>query len=115
MGPRAGEGVQIEHYEKNYLQIVLQCNNSEKRESFVEVPILFYKGYVAIEPESNSKMELCAGENNVIRVLIPPGFEGRLEIKFVPPIYWRISELISGITIILLIGNWGRQRRSKHV
>lgn len=114
-GPKAGENVEIAEYEKKYLHVNLQCHNSGTEESYIEVPILLYKGYVATGSSDNRRMELCAGDNNVVRVLIPPGFEGGVEIKFLPPIYWRIAELISGMTIILLIALRCSQRRGRHV
>ena len=114
--PKTGESVQIADYEKKYLHINLQCSNQGSIDSFIDVPLLYYRGYVAVEKGSGKKLEVCAGENNVVRVLIPAGFDGWLEIKFVPPAYWRISELVSAITGIGLLVLWcknGGKRRVK--
>ena len=93
----------------------MQCSNLGTTDSYIEVPLLFYKGYAAEEKNTGEKMELCAGTNQVVRVLIPSGFKGELDIKFVPPFYWRIGELVSFTTTILLITLWFRQRRSRNV
>ena len=47
-------------------------------------------------------MQIGAGENNVIRVLLPEGFEGTVQVDFVSPVYWRISELASVLTLMAL-------------
>lgn len=92
----------------------MYCRNQGK-DSYVDVPLLFYKGYCAVNTETGEKMEVCAGENNVVRVLIPAGFEGWINIYFAPPLYWRISELISGVTIVLILALWWRYRRGVYV
>lgn len=114
-GPVSGDGAEVYAYEKRYLHINMKCRNLGVNDSFVEVPLLFYKGYAAVEKRSGERMELCAGTNHVVRVLLPPGFDGELELKFVPPVYWRISELISGMTVILLAVLWLRRRRKRNV
>lgn len=114
MGPKAGSGVEIDDYEKDSLEINLQCRN-QGEDSYVDVPLLLYKGYRAVNPDSGEQMEVCAGENNVVRVLIPAGFEGRINICFVSPLYWRVSELISGVTIVLLLALRWRYRRGGYV
>lgn len=114
-GPVLGDGVKLDAYEKRYLHISMQCSNLGTTDSYIEVPLLFYKGYAAEEKNTGEKMELCAGTNQVVRVLIPSGFKGELDIKFVPPFYWRIGELVSFTTTILLITLWFRQRRSRNV
>ena len=114
-GPEAGEGVEIETYDKEYLSIDLQCFNNGTDVGFIDTPILYYKGYEAVDTDSGNRLGVCAGKNNVVRVMIPPGFNGHLKIRFVPPVYWRISELVSGVACIGLMVLWYRNRRRKYV
>ena len=114
-GPEAGEGVEIETYDKEYLSIDLQCFNNGTDVGFIDTPILYYKGYEAVDTDSGNRLGVCAGKNNVVRVMIPPGFNGHLKIRFVPPVYWRISELVSGVSCIGLMVLWYRNRRRKYV
>lgn len=113
--PEIGEGVQMTDYRKEYLRINLECNNQGKHDSFIDVPLLYYKGYRAVETESGKKLEICAGENNTVRVLIPASFDGTLEIRFVPPVYWRISEVISAVVCMGAIVVCGKNGRKKYV
>lgn len=109
----AGEGVQIERYEKGRLRAELTCINQTGLESYVDIPLLLYKGYGATDAATGQEMELCYGENNVIRLVIPAGYEGTVLVSFESPVYWRISELISGLTIVALIVMGLIHRRKK--
>lgn len=109
----AGEGVDILAYAKEYLKVDMVCVNNTDVDSYVDVPLLLYKGYRAVDAESGQKMQLTAGENNVIRVLIPANYEGSLKLNFVSPIYWRISEVITLITIMTLIVIGWKYRRKR--
>lgn len=109
----AGEGVEIQRYEKGPLQADVTCANLIGVGSYVDIPLLLYKGYQAVDVTSGQEMELCAGVNNVIRVLIPAGYRGTLKINFESPVYWRISELISVLTIAVLLVVGLRYRRKK--
>lgn len=113
--PEAGDSVAIEAYSKNYLRINLQCSNNGTDVGFIDTPLLYYRGYEAVDTDSGNRLEVCAGKNNVVRVLIPPGFNGQLKIRFVPPSFWRISELVSGAACIGLMVLWYRNRRRKYV
>jgi hypothetical protein len=93
-GPAAGADVTIESYEKRYLHAWLSCANTGGAESYVELPILLYKGYRAYTADGQ-KLTVCDGDNHLVRVLLPAGFDGTLEVRFVSPFYWRISELVS--------------------
>lgn len=109
----AGEGVEIGDYEKWYLQIEMKCANRSDTDSFVDLPLLLYKGYQAVDVDTGREMQVCAGENNVVRVVIPAGYEGNLKVSFESPIYWRISELISAAAIAIMLVMWWRNRREK--
>lgn len=113
-GALAGEGVAIEDYKKQYLKVSMRCENSKGADSFVELPLLFYRGYNAVDLNTGDRLGVCAGENNVVRVLVPAGFSGNVEVKFVSPIYWRISEIVSAALVIMfLIGKTIRRVRAE--
>ncbi|MCM1188916.1 MAG: hypothetical protein NC541_06430 [bacterium] len=114
-GPKAGEDVEILSYEKGALRARVRCRNQGDGESFVEVPLLLYKGYRALDTDTGEKLKVTAGNNNVVRVLLPPGYAGEADIRFVSPFYWRIGEWISVFTLLFLAVRWRRDRRAEHV
>lgn len=72
-------------------------------EGYLEVPLTKYNGYVANTMDNPTPLTLENGYNNCIRVKIPANFSGDIEIKFVSPIYWRIAEIITMLSIFLLV------------
>lgn len=112
-GARGGAGVDILDYEKDYLRVELQCRNVAEEDSFIDLPLLLYKGYRAYDGDTGRSMQICAGDNNVVRVLVPAGFEGRVKVGFVSPVYWRVSELVSMAAMAVLAALWLRNRRKE--
>ena len=111
--PVAGKSVEIQGFEKSYLRAELYCTNGQAGESYVDLPMLLYKGYLAVREDTGQKLTLASGENHVIRILIPGGFEGKIKVDFVSPAYWRISEWVTvlAVVVIALWGGKGQRRR----
>ena len=111
-GVTAGDGVEVYSCEKGYLQAEIQCANKKGEDSYVDIPLLLYKGYRAVNTDTGEPLALGAGENNVVRVGIPSGFDGSLRVFFESPVCWRVSEWISAGTVVLFLTVWaGRKRR----
>lgn len=110
-GVEASDGVEIYDYGKSYLDVAFGCANPTDEDGFVDLPLLLYKGYRAVDADTGGRMQVCAGENQVVRVVVPGHFEGKLEVSFVPPFYWRGSELVSVCTVAVLAAAWQKCRR----
>lgn len=108
-----GKGVNIYSYSKGCLRGELECENPTKEDSYVDVPLLLYKGYQAVDAATGTCMQISAGENNVVRVWIPSGYRGNVTVWFESPVYWRISEWVSLITVLAMPGMGWRHRRMK--
>lgn len=112
-GPKAGDSVEISRYEKKYLKTKLSCNNRTSVDSSVELPLLLYKGYRAIDVDTGQWLQISAGDNQKVCIRIPANFAGNIQVDFVSPVYWRIAEWISaGTAILLIVAGW-RYRRKK--
>ncbi len=109
--PITGENVDLMKYEKDYLEIHMECVNSGKSSSYIDVPLLRYTGYQAVDKETGDKLEIQTGENGIVRVVLPAGYAGAIYVSFVSPIYWRISEIISLVCICLFVPLCCRSRR----
>jgi len=82
----------------------------------VVLPILNYRDYRAFAGDGE-ELEIVNNEKMQIRVQLPAGFHDEVEVGFVSPLYWRISEVISLCTVIGLtvLGLWKcRGRRKRH-
>ncbi|MCI9142673.1 MAG: hypothetical protein HFH87_08635 [Lachnospiraceae bacterium] len=94
-GPKTSDNVELLKYEKGDLEADFTCaNGSDTETGYVEVPLFLYKGYQA-RTGTGEKLECVYGDNNVIRVLIPPDFQDSVFLRFVSPVYWRLSEAVS--------------------
>ena len=74
----------------------------QNAETYVELPLLYYKGYRAIG-EAGQHLELVCGDNNVIRVLLPAGYQGCIDVDFGGFWYWRVSEVLSLATLLVIL------------
>ncbi len=108
--PTAGEGVVISSAERGALRASAVCNNAGAGESWAEFALLYYPGYRAVDGNGNALM-VEAGNNFVVRVLLPAGFDGTVNVRFVSPMSWRIAEIISalGLAALLVCGLWRKR------
>lgn len=93
--PIVSEGVLVSEYEKGALRAEFTCDNTSGQEGYVDLPLLHYYGYRAYIGDGNEQLQVCKGDNNVVRVILPPDCNTRITVRFVSPWYWRIAEIIS--------------------
>lgn len=97
--PVGEEAVTIFSYQKNGLHAELECMNTAAHTSYIELPILLYKGYRAIDKATGTPLTIDDSENHKLRLWLPAAYEGSVSIDFVEPLYWRLGELVSLLTI----------------
>lgn len=97
------------HYNKKG-KYDLTYTNSSDRTSYVDLPVHAYENYHAYDGNRN-ELTLEQGENNTIRVLIPPLSEGSVSLEYKVPFLWRVCEIISCITLcaMILVGKFNRK------
>ena len=101
--PNSSDNVNILKYDKEYLRMWVECTNISGEEGYIELPLLHYTGYRAYRISNGEELLTEKGNNNVVRVSIPCGFDDEIEVKFVSPVYWRISELITYVWWLVVI------------
>lgn len=108
----AGEGVTVTYFDKEQdtLQTDITVSN-QGGESYVELPVLYYRGYAAKDVETGKQLTVVAGDNSVVRVILPGGYEGSIHVWFHSPWYWRLSEMISLASAVALVLYWFGSRR----
>lgn len=101
------EGLNIAGWERKGISVRFDCINEAEQEQIMEIPLLYYKGYTAIgQYENFSKITLScvAGNNQVVRIVVPANFSGNIKVTFKEPWYWRMSELIALLTVLCVGG-----------
>lgn len=108
------QDVQIGQTEHENGEYTVDITNTAQAERTIDLPLIYYKGYQV--DSDQGILQIAAGENNMIEVHIPAGYDGRIRAMFIEPWYWRCSELISALTVAGLV-IWGiqsvRVRRGK--
>ena len=101
----AGEGCVVTKDDNLYV-----VNNSGGN-SYVEVPLLFYKGYKARDTNSGESLMVTQGENGKVRVSLPAGYSGYVSVSFAGLWYWRAAEIISLLCVLVLAASvlWRRR------
>lgn len=97
-----GEGVNLKSYTKKDLEIKLEIENNAQTESYIEVPLLYYKGYVAVSESDHAYLPVCKSEKGHVQVVLPSGYNGQITVSFKEPWYWRMAEICSLLMLIIL-------------
>lgn len=114
---QAGENVSITAYKKGQdtLHTNLSVVNYDKeKEGYIELPLLYYKGYAAKDKDTGQYLEVTEGENSVVKVLLPADYSGSFLVWFKSPWYWRLSEGISFLTAFAVIGCCIKSKRDRN-
>ena len=94
------EGIHVTSWDQQDLSIIISCENGDSR-GHIRLPRYFYTGYHCRVNGSNLELKTESFFGKLM-IEIPPYFKGTVTIDFIAPILWRISEIISLITILLV-------------
>ncbi len=99
----AGETVTVISSGREEDVFVTECVNLSEDEQYIDIPILNYPNYVAVDEMTGKNLEIVSGEECRIRVLLPGYYQGTVRVEYHSPWYWRMSEFVSVLTLIGLI------------
>ncbi len=97
------EMLQVDNIRRDYLYYELQINNLSNTEQQMIFPLLFYDGYQCKNVKTGEQLQICAGENGMVSVIIPANYDGLLKLDFVGFWYWRLAEIISLLVMMFII------------
>lgn len=84
-----------------------------KKDTEVEVPLLYYPGYVAKATDANeikNDLQQSIGTNGVIQISVPEGFAGNIGVWYKEPVLWRVAELVSLLATVYLLWLYKRKK-----
>lgn len=80
---------------------IVSCSNPSDTDTYADIPFLPYKGYICTDSASGSKLDVLLNVPGKVRVIVPAYYSGTFIVKFSEPWYWRASEIISLLTLLL--------------
>lgn len=109
------ESVTVEEWHRDKGDIFVRLQNGSQETQQVEVPFLLYKGYRAVT-DSGEQLPVSPGNYARVSVAVPAGYAGTIQVGFREPWYWRVSEVISLLTVIGIVlyqTGWLKKKRAE--
>lgn len=98
----ASDTVTIHSFGKEDGNFVFSCTNTSDQPAHADIPIFAYQNYVSYL--SNGEITDCSlGENNRIRVLIPPHYTGEITTTYQSPLLWNVCIVISLLSFFIIL------------
>ncbi len=93
--------VQANIKSRNGTSIVLNVTNNDNKKNEIQLPITGFKNYVA--KYDSGYLETKKSQLSKLTVVIPANFKKEIKVYYKEPIIWRLSEIISLLSIIYVI------------
>ncbi len=98
----ADEGVEAKITKSGGSQLVLSVKATDEDGGWLSVPAFAYK-YVTAEDESGGVLKTEKGENSLLCIEIPAGFDGSVTVAFHEPLFWKVATAVSLVTAVALV------------
>lgn len=110
--PYTEDNIEIISYDQGALSATITCANTSDYEGALELPLIYYKGYQAWDADTGEAVPMYVATNDVVGIAVQPGYSGTIRVEFVSPWYWRMAEILSILTLAVLIAweLWVRRR-----
>lgn len=96
------KSVTVEEWHREKGDIFVSLQNASQEMQQVEVPFLLYKGYRAVT-DGGEELPVSPGNFARVSVSVPAGYAGTIQVGFREPWDWRVSEVISLLTVICIV------------
>ena len=96
------DGVQVLDQKKKGTTVTVDYANGLEY-AWIEVPLLWYPGYKAVDLGTGQELPVTIGNNHVVRVMVPGLSEGTFRVYYAGRGRYRTAEVISMLTLI----SWG--------
>ena len=91
--------LKAEVLDRNGTRFMLYMKNDSSGNEYIDLPIMGYSEYVV----NDDRISLSRGYNKRLRLNIPAGYNGAVNVRFNEPVLWRVCEIISLGTLLWVI------------
>ena len=103
------DGIELRDFQKQGLTVQVTAANVSDVDAWVQLPLLWYRGYTARDTATGAALPVFCGENNAVGVWLAPGYSGSFTVDFREPWHWRAAELLS-LAVCAALGLCGARR-----
>ncbi len=100
--PIAGDGVTVGDFSRENGTVQMIVSNSSDQQSYVDLPLLFYRGYVAKDAQSEETLGVTDGTGERVRVVLPAGYSGTVTASYTEKPAWIAADLVSAAFLVLI-------------
>lgn len=93
------EGSRVLDQNKMGTNVRVEYENTQKG-TWIEVPLLWYPGYRAVDLNTGEELPITIGDNHVIRVHVPDEQNGVFQVYYAGRRKYRAAELITMLTVL---------------
>lgn len=111
--PVSSPNIAISFYKQSGTSVALTCENTGTEE-YIEIPLLYYTGYSLDSGSDSDVVSLVPGTNHKIRILFHAPYSGKITVRFSEPWYWRLSEIITLLSLLYILQSAWRQKSLAH-
>ena len=87
--------IKVLSYETDGADRIMTCSNDGSAGEAI-LPLFDFAHYHAYDMGTGEELSVKRSEMNArLEVTVPKGFDGSIRISYVPPVYWRVMEIIS--------------------
>ena len=109
------DALEIGDVERKYLTYDITVTNPTEEARDILLPVLYYNGYQSYDRQSKEQLKTSMGVNGRVKVTIPVDYSSTFHMSYHVPWYWRISEIISVMTLFFIIYYIFYGKESKNV
>ncbi len=104
------DAVEVSGVERHYHCFRISCANKGEEESYIDAPLLYYRGYAAEDMDTGKRMPVVKSGESKVRIKIPAGFAGDIYLEYRESWYWRMAEIMSVLGILGMSGGYLRKK-----
>lgn len=99
--------VELMEYRKEYTNIYIHLRAEKDGAGIVELPLLYYRGYKAVDTDTGKEMMVFKSMSNArLGVVVDSGYEGNIKVYYAGKTSWHIAEIVSCITFCIIVIYW---------
>lgn len=74
------------------------CSNPTDAPAEIGLPLLAYRHYTAVDTVTGQVLPLAQDDRHCLALTLPAGYTGTVQVRYAPPLAWRLAEAVTLLT-----------------